>query len=455
MAFTLSSQNLSFIERLVTIETFTFKTNKKRYLIPRCIAVFLSPKVFSIIKQNATNTELELKTRDDDDVFEQIIQLGYGKQIYINDDNRKSLLSFAQELENKELIDACTNIKGLYSSPSSLTLKNAIPSLKSKITFGANVTNDINFVADHFFEFDQKDLYTLDHHTLKRILSHPSLSIRNENTLFNFVFDLVSVKGRTYQPLFEFIHFEDIGVEEIARFVNAFNASSLSEPVWRSIGRRLTAEQSHLSVPPSPSPIPRKKSKERKTTTPLLTHEDITEDAPNSDQDEAVPTPKKGRKVIATYNLGSDPFKGVLSSMQNLKGKVAISASSKNTGFLSKLVKHGNMTNFWTHNEPDSWIRIDFKKNSLVPTCYSLAGRCDHDFNQMQSWVFEVLSQKTWIVLDEHKEQPLITKKPFTFKLPEQSNAYKSFRIRQTGPNTYGDNDLVLSRIELFGTLVK
>ena len=423
-------------------------------MIPRCIAVFLSPRVFSIIKQNATNTELELQTPDDDEMFEQLIQLGYGKQIYINDENRNSLLSFGKELENKELVDACMNVKGLYASPSAMTLKNAIPSLKSKVTVGANITNDINFVADHFFEFDQKELYVLDHHTLKRILSHPSLSIRNENTLFNFVFDLVSVKGRTYQPLFEFIHFEDIGVEEMSRFVNAFNASSLSEPVWRSIGRRLTAEQSHVSV--AQSPIPRKKSKERKTSAPLLTHEDITEDAPPSDIDESPPTPKKGRKIIATYSPSQNhPFKGVLSSMQNLKGKVAISASSKNTGFLSKLIKNGNMTNFWTHNEPDSWIRIDFKKASLVPTSYALAGRCDHDFNQMQSWVFEVLSQKSWIVLDEHHEQPLSTKKAYSFKLPEQTNAYKSFRIRQIGPNTYGDNDLVLSRIELFGQLVK
>ena len=125
---------------------------------------------------------------------------------WINDQTGANFLSLKEARSGKELIDACTNIKGLYSSPSSLTLKNAIPSLKSKITFGANVTNDINFVADHFFEFDQKDLYTLDHHTLKRILSHPSLSIRNENTLFNFVFDL-DLSGVIFRYLIIFQRF--------------------------------------------------------------------------------------------------------------------------------------------------------------------------------------------------------------------------------------------------------
>ena len=244
-AFSLSSQNLSFIERLATIETFTFKTNTSRYLLPRCIAIFLSPKVFSMIKQNATDTELKLKTPDTNGIFEQIIQLGYGKQIIITDENRETLSSFAKELENKELIEACMNFKGGFVQPSALTLKNAIPSLKSKISVGASVENDLNFVAEHFFEFDQKDLYLLDQHTLKKILSNHALSTRNENTLFNFIFDLVTVKGRTYQPLFEFIHFEDIGVDEMARFVNTFKTEQCSFQYQAS------ACNHHVKVKPS------------------------------------------------------------------------------------------------------------------------------------------------------------------------------------------------------------
>ena len=454
--FSLSSKNLMFIERLSTTETFTFRTNRSKYLLPRCIAVFLSEKVFSIVKSNATMNELALKTPDDKGIFEQIIQLGYGKQIVLTEENKHTVLAFAKELDNRELMDACMSFNATIPQ-SSLTLKNAISALKSKISIGVNVDDDIAFVAENFFSFDQKELYTLDSHTLKRILSKPALAERNENTLFNIIFDLVSQKGRNYFPLFEFINFEEIGFEEITRFVNAFNASSLSETIWRSIGRRLTNRSIGADDTDAPkTSVPRKKSGKKKLSHPLppQTHEDITEDFPVTEDDAPEDTPKKGEKT-EVFEVGENPFQGVLNSFPVLKGKVAISSSSKNTGFLSKIVNFDNNTNFWTHNEPDSWIRIDFKKMSLIPSAYSISGRCDHDYNQLQSWVLEALSGKTWVVIDEHIEQPLSTKVPVTYYLKDITQRYKSFRLRQTGPNTYGDYDLVLSRIELFGTLIK
>jgi hypothetical protein len=400
------------------------------------------------VKQNPATNELTLETPDDRDIFEQIIQLGYGKQIILTEENKLAILAFAKELNNKELIDACTNFNAAVPQ-SKLTLKNAVSSLKAKLAVGVNVNDNLEYVAEHFFSIEPKDLYLLDSHTLKRLLAMPALAQRDENTLFNIIFDIVSSKGKSYVQLYDFINFEDLGTEEITRFVNGVNSDSISETAWKSIGRRLISTSAEVQ---STSSAPNEEKKAKKKKRAKAADDDDADDDADVDSDDEEPK-DDGKTVV--FEVGEHPFKGVINSFNTLKGKVAINASSKNTGFLTRIVKADNNTNFWTHNETNSWIRIDFKKATLIPSAYSLSGRCDHDFNQMQSWVFEGLSGKSWKVLDRHSEEPLAKKVPRTFHLKNQTQAFKSFRIRQTGPNTYGDHDLVLSRIELFGTYTK
>ena len=107
-------------------------------------------------------------------------------------------------------------------------------------------------------------------------------------------------------------------------------------------------------------------------------------------------------------------------------------------------------------NLPNSWFCYDFKEWRVAPTSYSIKpfdGGCFP-----RSWVLEVSndgSEGSWAVVDSRKDncrlRQLCTS---NFKIrPIPSGAFRFFRLRQTGKNAGGGDQLVIQRLELFGVL--
>lgn len=443
--FQLSSAGLSYVERLSSVEYFTFIAGGSKYVVPRALAVFLSPKVFKIVKDNATNLTLTLKTSDNNKVFDDIIKLASGSQIYINEKNIDTLFSFAKELENTELMEIChkKNHELVFKSP--ITLENAIRTIRSKIKAKMNIDNDISFIAERFFDFTPKSLHSLDPDTLYRIISDENLQIRTESKLFAFIYNIVRDCGESYFRLYDLVRFNELSDSEMKLFVDSCNITNINETIWKSICSRFS-KTSNSSL--------RSPKREKLAVPVILPHDDLTVEVPITEEITQLPKSPKKKKSSESheYKPSKDDILsgGIFGSIPVLKGKVALSSSSKNTGFISLLLKNGNNTNFWTHNEPNSWIRIDFKTIHVKITGYTLQGRCDHDYNQMQSWVLEVMVNKHWVAIDTVSGKAL-NKSPMYFPCAKNDYEVKTVRIRQTGPNTYGDDDLVLSRMELFG----
>ncbi|EAY23105.1 hypothetical protein TVAG_183410 [Trichomonas vaginalis G3] len=165
--------------------------------------------------------------------------------------------------------------------------------------------------------------------------------MRNENKLFNIIYNIVHEKGKNYFPLFEFIKFKELGDSEMKKFMEFCSLQNPSEPIWKNICARFTKE-------PKESKHSISSPKSHKISVPaILPHEDLTVETPITE--EPTQTPRSSRKKSSPekeYQVGHDLLSGIFASMSTMKGKVSLSSSSKNTGFISLLLKKDNNTNF-------------------------------------------------------------------------------------------------------------
>ena len=106
---------------------------------------------------------------------------------------------------------------------------------------------------------------------------------------------------------------------------------------------------------------------------------------------------------------------------------------------------------FISHDKENSWICYDFKGRRVTPTSYSILCHRPH----LRSWVFEVSSDgQAWDVVDQREnfDWSSFTIQNFPIN-PEPSQSFRFVRLRQTGQNGAGNNQLCICCLEVFGIL--
>jgi hypothetical protein len=103
-----------------------------------------------------------------------------------------------------------------------------------------------------------------------------------------------------------------------------------------------------------------------------------------------------------------------------------------------------------------SWVAFDLRENRLIPTAYALKHYSTWDTEAIRSWDFQGSNDgQSWITLDSQNNNDVLNIKNewATFLLPAESQAYRLFRIRQTGRNSNNHHYLALGAVELYGQL--
>ena len=139
------------------------------------------------------------------------------------------------------------------------------------------------------------------------------------------------------------------------------------------------------------------------------------------------------------------------------KGAVEVTASSESDlGYDARhAVELEKRSCFVSNNEPNSWIRYDFKERRVCPTSYSIRVGC---FVTPRSWVLEVSndgSEGSWDIVDCRDTQEW-TKQWETHNFAISARLRESFRfvrLRVTGRNACGTDAFGLASLEIFGTL--
>ena len=115
---------------------------------------------------------------------------------------------------------------------------------------------------------------------------------------------------------------------------------------------------------------------------------------------------------------------------------------------------------FDSDDSPNSWICYDFKGRRVTPTSYSIKSCWGGPGGyHPKSWVLEVSndgSKGSWETVDSRKDNNDLNDRRVTrnFSLgTPQSGAFRFVRLRLTGKNHGGYDDLCICALELFGTL--
>ena len=122
----------------------------------------------------------------------------------------------------------------------------------------------------------------------------------------------------------------------------------------------------------------------------------------------------------------------------------------------SNVVELGTDSDLCSEEEPESWIRYDFKTLRVAPTSYSI--RSD-EWAYPRSWVFEVSndgSDDPWEIVDRRYDTndlkgPYLTHN-FAISDPPREG-FRFVHLHQTGQNRRAGDDLDITSLEVFGTL--
>ena len=112
----------------------------------------------------------------------------------------------------------------------------------------------------------------------------------------------------------------------------------------------------------------------------------------------------------------------------------------------------------WTSNTAGSWYIFDLGAARRVTPChYTIRHGCSGGNHRMQNWVLEGSTDSTtWTRLKTHTNDTSIPDEGYATKswpIDTSSRAFRYLRIRSTGGNASGYNDLMLGGFEAYGVL--
>jgi hypothetical protein len=181
---------------------FTFSVGQHSYKCPWFVADFLSPRIGRLHSTDPTLNEFVIQTEDPEHQFEQFLLIGAGGSINVNESSSDFFGSVASELGNFELY---CSVHDRFKTND--TVSTIIERFRDCDFANISSMETIEFVAVHFLEFEPWFLKELPVSVLSQILQHPSLTLRNEDCLLDFLISQIE-SNRSFVELLEFVQFE-------------------------------------------------------------------------------------------------------------------------------------------------------------------------------------------------------------------------------------------------------
>lgn len=165
----------------------------------------------------------------------------------------------------------------------------------------------------------------------------------------------------------------------------------------------------------------------------------------------------------------SHSFEGILFNMMKQWGsdiedkgiiKITSSSVSKQRAPKNVLDFSNNNLYFATVNDQNSWLKIDFINRRVRPNSYSIrTWNAPPGSSHLKSWVIEGSNTDIeWKILDEQNNVECLDNRNAenTFDMKQkiqECDSYRYIRLRQTGLNSHGLNQLFVNAFEIFGII--
>jgi hypothetical protein len=395
---------------------FTFIIGDRRYECSWIVADFLSPKLANLHSVDPSITEYIVETIDSETKFATFLSLGCGSTIVIQEEDRKFLLSLCRELCNSELYALI-----IEHFTGELTISQALERLSDFESFRFDCNRSISFIASHFFELSPSDLSEIPFSALYPILSHDSLQLSSEDSLYDFISSQLSI-DRHYFELFEFVRFEFLSTDCISRFISMSfdHFEILNANVWKAICARLILPVSQVSQ------------------NPRLWYDEFVCDL------------KEDKSLDGIISYLTKKHGG---NVHN-QGIVTITAKSiaDNPNRLTNAANLGDNARFASKDEKNQWVCWDFHGMRVRPTHYSIRNQTGPYF--LKSWIVESsIDGMNWREIDRRTDNKDLTSN-YAVASFSVSNATDCRFIRLTQSATHnGSHELEFCALEIFGTV--
>jgi hypothetical protein len=188
---TLSPSAIRNVENDGIQEDFAFLVGDERYSCPRVIARLSSRAILVQHSIDTSISEYQVETSDTKSQSGLFLSLTHGARFESTVNSRPLLFSLSRELKNSTIFGSLLEIE--------LSSEGQICSLSDD--------DSIPFLAFQFYPLDDTELGQIPPSSLYHILSHPSLKLSTEDSLYSFLSTRLSVDSESFN-LFQLLHFE-------------------------------------------------------------------------------------------------------------------------------------------------------------------------------------------------------------------------------------------------------
>jgi hypothetical protein len=199
---TLSAKGLANIIYPDYSGDFHFIIGEKPYACPSFIAQFLSPRISQLHQSDCTINEIKLESIDTSNCFAKFLSLGFGSSVSFESTDYPFLRSVCIELGAIELYETL-----FIDNQTKITTDTIIARLKHADLIGSWCETDITFAASHFSSLDLSSLLELPVSMIFQILNHTSLTLKNEDSLYEMLSSFIAMDAQ-YSILLECVKYE-------------------------------------------------------------------------------------------------------------------------------------------------------------------------------------------------------------------------------------------------------
>ncbi|KAK8896528.1 hypothetical protein M9Y10_014436 [Tritrichomonas musculus] len=422
-------------------DDFCFNFGDSKIHMKKYFAEFISPRVskmlrsdptLNILKVNDLNQSNFIFSKIFDSGFIKIIeQLSFGNPVEVNVELSHKLRIFSMLIENDEIYKMMN--KYFPISMDKTKIDTCLEYLQNidiyKIFNFKHLTFDDNQVFDlisaNFDLIDESKLLKLPKSVLLTIISNPKLKIKSEDLLFDFINKLFANEKDEEEDIriidfYGQINIQLLSIEKFNEFIDLIELDEMTHLIWSKIKNFLI----HSSNCDNEFNFNGNNRFEG------IIHS-ILMNKPTDDT-----APEQIIEVTSSSCIGSSTF----------DKKNVFSYNNDHLFFNSK-------------NLPDSWFCYNFKNRKIKISDYSIRsssyggkGSC-----HLLNWKIEGSNDnENWKVLDVRQNEKSLDdcRAENTFQVNSPVSGYFQYiRIKQTGPNSYGDNQLTFSVIEFFGSI--
>ena len=212
--------------------TFVVGKEERKFRCARFQACFVSKKVCNMLSNDPTVERLRVLPDRKCSCFDLIERLWNGDSVSVDGSNADELVLLSRELENDELSKLLHSL--VYTGE--ISNENCVSRLRVKQSLGLDGSDEIEFIASKFSEFDASFVRSLSVNELEQVLEHGSLKLENENSLLDIILEL-SESDDEYYSLLKYIRFEFMDSDHVAAFMDAIYPSRIDSVLWASLTR--------------------------------------------------------------------------------------------------------------------------------------------------------------------------------------------------------------------------